>query len=335
MTIIVPVYNTEKYLTLCLDSLIVPQYMNQLEVLIVIDGSPDNSINIAKEYSLKYPQTFFVIEKENGGHGSAINQGIQFASGRYLRVLDSDDWFDLNNFVLFLDRLQNETSNLVLTHMVCEYPSLGTSYLWDRENIDYDVPCDVSVLSQVRYNFFLMGRCTFKTECLKKHNLHLLEKRSFEDTYLMIFPLLFANTFIFYDMVVYHYYLERPGQSVRQRNSYKQCSDWRAVIEQMTDFYLQNSDVLCKNRAKNDFVLRVLKKYINVLYIIMDDLPYKDTKRELHDFNIFVRALPFYSKVKGINSIYYNTVPLSLFRATHYAYAFIRKTIYNLKQRLS
>lgn len=330
LTIVIPVYNTEKYLARCLESLIVPQYLNQLEVLIVIDGSPDNSEAIAREYHNKYPQTFFVVEKENGGHGSAINLGIHLAKGLYFRVLDSDDWFDSNNFELFLNRLRHEDSNLILTHIACEYPSSGKSYLWNREKIDYDINCNMSMLSYVSFNFFLMGRCTYKTAHLKENGLELLNKRSFEDTFLHIFPLIFVESFIFYDLIIYHYYLERPDQSVRQKNSFKQCSDWRAVIEQMANFYSQHIDIWEQDGEKKQYVLRVLKQHINDLYIIMDDLPYKATKKELQSFNKYVRSLPFYSMVKGINSRYYNFVPFPIFRASHYIYAFIRKKIYQL-----
>ena len=82
LTIVVPVYNTEKYLSKCLDSLVIKD-IDSIEVLIIIDGSPDNSIEIAKQYHDKYPKTFTVIDKENGGHGSCCNIGLKVAKGKY------------------------------------------------------------------------------------------------------------------------------------------------------------------------------------------------------------------------------------------------------------
>ena len=116
LTITVPVYNTEEYLPKCLDSLIIDEYMDILEVLIVIDGSPDNSLTIAQEYAQRYPNTFIVINKENGGHSSAINKGLELATGKYFKLLDSDDWFNKDSFKVFLERLSNLDVDLILTN---------------------------------------------------------------------------------------------------------------------------------------------------------------------------------------------------------------------------
>lgn len=85
----------EKYLRRCLDSLIIDEDgMKQLEVLVINDGSKDSSSQIAHEYQDKYPDTFRVIDKENGNYGSCINRGLKEATGKYVKVLDADDWFD-------------------------------------------------------------------------------------------------------------------------------------------------------------------------------------------------------------------------------------------------
>ena len=120
LTITVPVYNTEEYLPKCLDSLIIDEYMDILEVLIVIDGSPDNSLAIAQEYAQKYPNTFIVINKENGGHSSAINKGLELATGKYFKLLDSDDWFDKDSFKVFIENLQSLDIDLVMADDVVE-----------------------------------------------------------------------------------------------------------------------------------------------------------------------------------------------------------------------
>ena len=95
LTIVVPVYKVEKYINKCLDSLVLenPSLMQEYEVLIVNDGTPDHSAEMSREYVKRYPGTFRQIDKENGGHGSAWNVGLKEAKGKYLRFLDSDDWF--------------------------------------------------------------------------------------------------------------------------------------------------------------------------------------------------------------------------------------------------
>lgn len=104
LTIIIPTYNMEKYLRRCLDSLIIDEDgMKQLEVLVINDGSKDSSSQIAHEYQDKYQDTFRVIDKENGNYGSCVNRGLKEATGKYVKVLDADDWFDTANFTSFLD----------------------------------------------------------------------------------------------------------------------------------------------------------------------------------------------------------------------------------------
>ena len=113
LSLIIPTYNMEKYLKKCLDSLIV-ENMDLLEVLVVNDGSKDNSSKIAHEYEEKYPNTFRVIDKENGNYGSCINRGLAEAKGKYVKVLDADDCFDVNNFNKYLSFLQENDVDLVL-----------------------------------------------------------------------------------------------------------------------------------------------------------------------------------------------------------------------------
>ena len=110
LSIVIPTYNTEQYLRRCLDSVLTSEVLPELEVLVVNDGSKDRSPEIAREYEARYPDTVTLIDKENGGHGSTINEGLRAATGKYFRVLDSDDWFDTCNFVKFFAALTMASS---------------------------------------------------------------------------------------------------------------------------------------------------------------------------------------------------------------------------------
>ena len=94
LTITVPSYNVEKFLENTLDSFVDERVLDAIEVLVVDDGSKDRTAEIGKGYEAKYPGTFRVISKENGGHGSTINRGIKEARGKYFKVVDGDDWVD-------------------------------------------------------------------------------------------------------------------------------------------------------------------------------------------------------------------------------------------------
>ena len=120
LTVIVPVYKVEQYINKCLDSLIVsPHWMEKLEVIIVNDGTPDNSAEMSREYVKRFPETFRQIDKENGGHGSAWNVGLKEATGKYLRFLDSDDW--LENLDRLMSILMETDADLVLNPPSCQH----------------------------------------------------------------------------------------------------------------------------------------------------------------------------------------------------------------------
>lgn len=319
LTIVVPVYNTEKYLEKCLDSLIIEEYLDRLEVLVVIDGSPDNSIEIAQKFEKKYPNTFITVEKENGGHGSAINRGLELATGTYFRVLDSDDWFDKNNFRPYLDKLSLATEDIVLSHIIREYISINKSVLWCSEQIEYD-KCytDMSILNNLPPEFFAMARCSYRTSLLRNNKLHLNEKRSFEEAFLHVFPLIFLKSFVFYNLPIYHYFLERSGQSVKQKVTLKQSNDWKALVMQIIDFYIQHNAEL--SNIKREFLLRVLSMYADNEYRTMYALSYCEARNELKDYHAYLKSLPFYKQIQGKHGLFYATMPYWMSRCIRELY---------------
>ena len=132
LSIIVPIYKVEAYVNKCLNSLLLyvedengdrvldTARMDLMDILIINDGTPDMSAEMSREYVKKYPKYFRQIDKENGGHGSVWNLGVQDARGVYIRFLDSDDW--LENLDVLIDKLRTTDADLVLTHTLdhCE-----------------------------------------------------------------------------------------------------------------------------------------------------------------------------------------------------------------------
>ena len=108
LTITIPSYNSEQYLERCLDSLILPRgWMEHIEIIVVNDGSTDRTGEIADDYVRRFPDTVRVVHKENGGHGSGVNTGLALATGRYFKVLDSDDWFDERAYRKLVENLED------------------------------------------------------------------------------------------------------------------------------------------------------------------------------------------------------------------------------------
>ena len=101
LSVAIPCYNSEAYMANCIESLLVGG--EEVEIIVVNDGSKDRTAEIAEEYRVKYPTIVKVVNKENGGHGSAVNAGLENATGLYFKVVDSDDWVDKDAYKEILD----------------------------------------------------------------------------------------------------------------------------------------------------------------------------------------------------------------------------------------
>lgn len=138
VSVIVPVWNVEKYINQCLESL-VNQTLKEIEIIVVNDGSPDNSQKIIDKYVKKYPNKVKSFVKENGGQGSARNMGLDIAKGEYISFIDSDDWIDLD----FLEKMYNlakkNNSDIVICDMVDHYIDNTIYHNCTKYNIVYEV----------------------------------------------------------------------------------------------------------------------------------------------------------------------------------------------------
>lgn len=212
LTIVIPTYNMQNYLHRCLDSLIVsPELMGFLGVLVVNDGSKDNSSAIAHEYQEKYPDTFRVIDKENGNYGSCVNRGLAEAQGKYIKVLDADDWFDTKNFEAFLRFLENNDADLVISDFdqVDESGNLVNrfSYCLDIANND-----SLSVIP--RNMLFMMHAVAYKTDNVRRIGYHQTEGISYTDQEWIFMPMTTVDKVAYFGQVVYKYLVGREGQTM-------------------------------------------------------------------------------------------------------------------------
>ena len=140
ITFAIPCYNSADYMDKCLSSLLLDDILDDIEVIIVNDGSSDNTSACAHEWEEKYPSVVRVIDKENGGHGSAVNAGLDHAEGLYYKVVDSDDWLDeasLRKVLLYLHS-QIEKDNLIdllITNYVYEKVYENKRNVVDYKNV--------------------------------------------------------------------------------------------------------------------------------------------------------------------------------------------------------
>lgn len=230
LTISIAAYNVQAYLENCLNSLLIPS-MDKLEVLIENDGSKDDTAAIAKTYEDKYPGVFRLVNKENGGYGSTINNSIRLATGKYFKQLDGDDWYDTQNLEALICQLENVDADCVFTPFMEVYEEDNTQILRGKTAL---TPGQYPLDEIICLDWFIqMHGLAFRTELLRKHNVTILEHCFYTDQEYVIYPLLHTNTVYVFDRHIYCYRLGRDGQSVSLEGWRKHCAEHDRVIRQL------------------------------------------------------------------------------------------------------
>lgn len=212
VTIIIPTYNMEAYLAKCLSSLIIGSGQSRVEAIVVNDGSTDGSLSIAQKFAMMYPETFRIIDKENGNYGSCINAALKVATGKYVKILDADDSFDNNAFREFVDLLERTDTDLVLNDKVeimhdGEFPQ---SLRYPAGRIDDFF--GASTISNFRH--IMMHNITYRRDLFGKFRYIQTEGIFYTDGEWAFAPMAYVDTAYHFDKPMYHYLLTREGQSV-------------------------------------------------------------------------------------------------------------------------
>lgn len=213
LTIIIPTYNMEKYLGRCLSSLIVKNsdVFAMLEVLVVIDGATDRSLEIAKEFEERHPSSIRVINKENGNYGSCINRGLKETSGKYVKILDADDYVETSNLEKLIAYLSQSDVDLVLTDFQ-KVDELGNAIDSPKFYAQAGKLLDFSAIDPTQ--FMEMHMVTYKTENLRAMNYVQTERVSYTDQEWIFAPMISVQKFCYLNMVVYDYLWGREGQTM-------------------------------------------------------------------------------------------------------------------------
>lgn len=270
LTIVIPTYNMEKYLNRCLDSLVFPDnsLFNNLEVLIVNDGSTDASSAIAHEYQEKYPNVFRVIDKENGNYGSCVNRGNVEAVGKYFRTLDADDWFDTQCLVEFVASLINGPEvDVIFTNYKALSPQ-GRPIRFNDTSLSQDVHSfdDFKFVGTANERLLTMHSITYNTKLVREVRLKQQEGISYTDIEYCYFPLVRAKTFRYVDVVLYQYLVGREGQTVSIESSIKHFNDYFLVGSRVLNDYMSCENEISENRK--EILSRLIYNPIVNLYLI-------------------------------------------------------------------
>ena len=222
LTIAIPCYNSQDYMEHCIKSLLVGG--EDVEILIVDDGSKDATPEIADSYARRYPTIIRAIHQENGGHGAAVNTGIQNATGLYYKVVDSDDWVDEKAFLEVLDKLRqlaggDETVDLFIANFVYDKDGAKhkkvmryTSMFPTDQIFGWN---DVKLITKGHY--LLMHSVIYRTGMLLKCKLELPKHTFYVDNLFVYVPLPYVKNMYYLNVDFYRYFIGRDDQSVNER----------------------------------------------------------------------------------------------------------------------
>ena len=260
LTVTVPCYNSQDYMENCIESLLPGG--DKVEIIIIDDGSKDRTGEIADAYAAKYPDIVKVIHQENGGHGEGINQGLKHATGKYFKVVDSDDTLSAD-FPEFLRQLQECEGKGGVDLMVSNYYYVHTDGVGDR-SIDYS-----NVLPQGRifiwkdtkafrlHQMLTIHSCTFRTEAMRKWGEELPKHVFYEDNLMVCRTIPHVEKMYYINADLYRYWIGRPDQSVQESATKRRYNHQLLVTEKcFTSFRFDEiTDKMKKKYLKHELFM--------------------------------------------------------------------------------
>lgn len=288
LTVVVPTYNMEKYLDRCLSSLIVDESrMSLLEVLVVNDGSKDRSSEIAHGYESRYPDTFRVIDKENGNYGSCINAALPVAKGKYIKVLDADDFVEMAGLCSLLTFLSETDDDAVITNTIDvdgDGKERGRKKILLEEGRVYQ-PNDID---EIVLNSLFMHELTYRTDILREIGYRQTEGISYTDLEWAYYPMAAVGKIRYCSADVYCYRQGRAGQTVEMAQRCRSMWMEEKIIKQM--FERLESNVSIALPGSRSFLKLRLSLYSSRIYFYYL-LEYKDVldERLLKEFDDFIK----------------------------------------------
>ena len=292
LTIAIPSYNSENYLSKCIESLL-PGGEN-VEILVVNDGSKDNTSAIGHEYEAKYPGIVKVIDKENGGHGSAVNAGVEHATGLFFKVVDSDDWVKKSAYLEILEKLKDFAGSDVILDM------LISNFVYEKEGAAkkkvmryaHALPKDTVFTWNDVGHFFkgqyiLMHSVIYRTKLLRECGMKLPDHTFYVDNIFVYEPLPYVKNMYYMDVNFYRYYIGREDQSVNEKVMIGRVDQQLRVNKLMIDYTVRNRKIIFVNKRLKQYMLNYLEiitTISSIMLILADTEEALDKKTELWEY---------------------------------------------------
>ncbi|PZD94984.1 glycosyl transferase [Paenibacillus sambharensis] len=221
LSVVIPCYNSQEYMRVCIESLLPGR--EDVELLIVNDGSADATAEIADDYARRFPAIVKVIHQQNGGHGEAVNAGLRHATGLFFKVVDSDDWVDMRAYDKVLRLLrsfaeENNPVDMLISNFVYEKEGAKYKKVMKYENVlpenkvfHWD---DTEYFGKGQY--LMMHSIIYRTQLLRDCGLELPKHTFYVDNLYVYKPLEHVKRIYYLNVDLYRYYIGREDQSVNE-----------------------------------------------------------------------------------------------------------------------
>ena len=237
LTISIAAYNVQDTIDTTLKSLITDEEsMKKMEVIVVDDGSKDDTAKIVQAYVDKYPDTFRLVQKVNGGYGSTINISTKIAAGKYFKQLDGGDEYRTENIRPFIEFLEKTDADLVISPYEEVFPSETKLICYGSEE-EMRSGETIPVFPRLGERILKMHELTFRTAGWNTYAREIPEHCFYTDTEYVAYPMTWARTVSFFDRLVYRYYLQVEGQSVSGAGIRKHYQDGIRMMWDLCEVY--------------------------------------------------------------------------------------------------
>lgn len=266
LSIAIPCYNSAAYMRKCIESLLPGG--EDVEIIVVNDGSKDDTPQIAEEYRERFPGIVKVVNKPNGGHGSAVNAGLEQATGLYYKVVDSDDWVNLEAYMQILNTLkklirEGKSLDMLISNFVYEKEGEKRKKVMRyRHALPQN---EIFTWKDVRHfrvgQYILMHSVIYRTNLLRECGLKLPEHTFYVDNIFVFNPLPYVKNMYYLDVNFYRYYIGRADQSVNEQVMIGRIDQQIKVNKLMVDYYVQEKSRIHANGK----VKKYMRNYLDII----------------------------------------------------------------------
>lgn len=315
LSIIIPAYNVANYIESTLITIINHNNASNLDIIVVNDGSKDNTVqkvkNIIEKYCDNDKPIIRLVDKDNGGHGSTINVGLELSKGKYVRIIDGDDWVNSIDLNKLIDILKKENSDIVITNYSEDIaynnklvPKDLYSFIKEGITYNFDDLCDEYYGFKVYGPVLATGN--FKLDTLKKNNFKLTEKSFYVDMEFNCYSIMSAETITYYNLDVYRYFIGRSNQSISQESFVKNRKQHERILFNVIKI-VEESNL---NYYKKNYIVRTIiypmlySHYLILIEYVKSGKEFKqfDDKLKEHKdvYNLITaKSIVLYRKTKG------------------------------------